>query len=294
MTDGNKGTPLNFMGLSEDLAAYDKARAAVLCVPYEATTTYGHGTGQGPAAILEASQQVELYDEELDAETCEIGIATVAPFEDPPKDGRFRAHLTEVCDGLLSDGKFVVSLGGEHTISAPLVEAFKKHYPNLWVLQLDAHSDLRDRYQGSPWNHACVMARIAELCPYVGVGIRSGVRGERGQLKPPSRLFYAHEMRRTADWPDRALEALGDPVYVTIDLDFFDPADAPSVGTPEPGGFHWYETLAFLRRVIASRNVVGFDVVELSPKPGFPASDFLAAKLVYKLLGYKFIGRPKA
>ncbi len=187
----------------------------------------------------------------------------------------------------------MVGLGGEHTVTVGLVRAHKTFYPEMWVLQLDAHSDLRQQYHDSPLNHACVMARVQEMCPFVGVGIRSGVAGERGALKAPATLFYAHEMYRNPSWAEAVLQKLGDPVYVTIDLDFFDPAEAPAVGTPEPGGFHWIQTLEFLRQVAQSRRIIGFDVVELMPRPGLPASDFFAAKLIYKLIGYIFADQLK-
>lgn len=279
----------NFLDLPAPLSDLETAQVGVLCLPYEATTSYGQGTQDGPAAIVAASTQVELYDEELDHEPCDIGIATVDPIAAFDRDHtRALQQIQESCQHLLNQGKFVVSLGGEHSVTIPLVRAFKKFYPDLWVLQLDAHSDLRDCYHGSRESHACVMARIGEACPFIGVGIRSGIRGERQALSPPSQMYYAFEMQSDAGWQDEVCRKLGSPVYITIDLDFFDPGMVPSVGTPEPGGFHWYETLAFLRKVVRSHRVVGFDVVELCPQPGFPASDFFAARLVYKLIGYVF------
>lgn len=279
----------NFLDLPQELSNPDTSKVVVVGFPYEATTTYGKGTAKGPEAIIEASSMIEFYDEELDAETCQIGIAT-----DLSLTSFSAGHETAVneiataCERWLSKKKFVVGLGGEHTVTVGLVQAFKKVYPDMWVLQLDAHSDLRDEYQGSLFSHASAMARIQEMCPYVGVGIRSALKGEQSWLKPPSKVIYAHEMHRERNWPETALKALGDPVFITIDLDFFDPSAVPSVGTPEPGGFHWVETVDFLKQVIRSRKVVGFDVVELSPKPGFTASDFFAAKLIYKTLGHIF------
>jgi len=278
-----------FLDLPPEQADLGDARAVILPLPFEATTTYGKGTGRGPAAIIEASTQVELYDEELNEEPCQIGIATARPpegFSSDPEEAI--AQISAACEVLLERGKFVVGLGGEHTVSVGLIRAYSKYFPDVRVLQLDAHSDLRDIYQGSKFNHACVMARVSEICPYVGVGVRSGVAGERAVLNPPSRLIYAHEMRRNTEWVEEVVGALAGPVYITIDLDFLDPSIMPSVGAPEPGGFLWYETLEFLRQVINSHTVVGFDVVELSPKTDLPASDFLAAKLIYKLLGYLF------
>lgn len=282
----------NFLDLPPELSDPERARAAVLCLPYEATTSYGKGTRRGPESIVRASTQVELYDEELEVEPCEVGIATVRPFEAGfPETGEPAVRrIAEACHSLLQAGKFVAALGGEHTVSVGLVEAHRAAFADLWVLQLDAHSDLRQEYQGTRWSHACTMARIGELCPFVGIGLRSGIRGERSDLAPPSRIFYAHEMRRDPDWPERVLDALGEHVYLTLDLDFFDPAIMPAVGTPEPGGFWWNETLTFLRTLCTRKTVVGFDVVELAPISGLAAPDFLAARLVYKLLGYRFWG----
>ncbi|HEX9655214.1 MAG TPA: agmatinase [bacterium] len=280
---------LNFLDLPDELSRPEKAQVVVLGVPYEATTTYGKGTSLGPQAIIAASSQIEFYNEELDAEPCQIGIATdMSLTQFDPNPEKAVQQMSAACERWLSAKKMVVGLGGEHTVTVGLVRAFKKFYPDLWVLQLDAHSDLRTEYHESPLNHACVMARVQEMCPFVGVGIRSGIAGERTALKPRSALIYAHEMYSNRNWIETVLNKLGGPVYITIDLDFFDPAEVPAVGTPEPGGFHWVETLDFLRRVVQSRRVIGFDVVELSPKAGFAASDFFAAKLIYKLIGYVF------
>lgn len=283
----------NFLDLPKKLTNCELAEVVILCLPYEASTTYGKGTEKGPEAILRASQHVEIYDEELKTETCQIGICTEAPIETfdlmPEKAVK---QITQACEIFLNKNKFVVGLGGEHMVTVGLVRAFKKHYPNLWVLQLDAHSDLRDSYMDSPFNHACVMSRIGNLCPFVGVGIRSSIKNELNFLKEPSKIVYAYEMNQNQAWPELVLSQLGDPVYITIDLDFFDPAVVPSVGTPEPGGFFWYETISFLRKVIQTRCIIGFDVVELCPKTEHIASDFYAAKLIYKLIGYIFKAMP--
>jgi agmatinase len=284
----------DFLDLPECLTDLENAQVVILCLPYEASTTYGKGTKYGPKAILEASKQIETYDEELDVEPCRIGIATQMPIDSfDPRPENSIAQITNACESFLKRHKFVASLGGEHTITVGLVQAFKKYYPDMWVLQLDAHSDLRDSYLDSPLNHACVMARVAEMCPYVGIGVRSSIQGEREWLKAPSKIIYAYEMNQSSVWSDLALEQLGDLVYLTIDLDFFDPSVVPSVGTPEPGGFQWYETLRFLKKVSETKKIIGFDLVELSPKPDLVVSDFFAAKLVYKLLGYIFKDRLK-
>ena len=284
------GVEDNFLGLSEAESAYNTARAVILPLPYEKTTSYKQGTAAGPQAILSASQQVEFYDDELRAEPRKVGIATVAA---PDFTGLSHEagleKIAEIAGLLFDDGKFVVSLGGEHSVTIPLVREVVRRHPDVSVLQLDAHSDLRRSYEGSPLNHACVMARVDELCDFVAVGLRSGIAGEEKGLRAGSRLFYACEMVRDSSWQQKALDALGEKVYLTLDLDFFDPAIMPAVGTPEPGGFHWYETLAFLREVFREKEVVACDVVELMPQPGQHHADFLAAKLVHRLLGYRFL-----
>lgn len=282
----------NFLDLPENLTNLEKAQVVVLCLPYEASTTYGKGTRYGPQAVLEASKQIETYDEELDIEPCQIGVATQVPFDSfDPVPEKAIGQIAEACERFLKRSKFVASIGGEHTITVGLVQAFKRFFPDMWVLQLDAHSDLRDSYMNSPFNHACVMARVAEMCPYLGVGIRSSIQGERELLKAPSKIIYAYEMKQNAAWTDSVLAQLGDLVYLTIDLDFFDPSVLPSVGTPEPGGFQWYETLWFVKKVCETKRIIGFDIVELCPKPDSVFSNFFAAKLVYKLLGYIFKDR---
>ncbi|MFQ5824494.1 MAG: agmatinase [bacterium] len=279
----------DYLDLPKYLTNLENAQVVILSIPYESSTTYGKGTKNGPKAILEASQHIETYDEELEIEPCQMGISTQMPFDSlDPVPEKSIMQITEACENFLKQNKFVVSLGGEHTVTVGVIQAFKKYFPNMWVLQLDAHSDLRDSYMNSPLNHACVMARVAELCPYIGLGIRSSIPDERELLKAPSKIFYAFEMTQNPSWPDQALAQLGDLVYITIDLDFFDPSVVSAVGTPEPGGFQWYETLRFLKRVAETKRIIGFDVVELSTKPNFVVSDFFAAKLIYKLLGYIF------
>ncbi len=281
-----------FLDLPPELSGFNESKVAILSLPYEATTSYGKGTKAGPEAIIQASTQVEFYDEELDCEPCQAGISTVRPFTSFPKKPEVAVgEIKRAGSNLLARNKFVVGLGGEHTVTVGLVRAMTEKYPGLSVLQLDAHSDLRDTYEGTPFSHACVMRRILEMCSYVGLGIRSSIPGQRKILGSDSHIFYAHEMIRHANWPDWILGRLGNPVYVTIDLDFFDPSLVPSVGTPEPGGFQWYETLSLLREISTKRTIVGFDVVELTPQKYAPASDFIAAKLVYKLLGYIFTAR---
>lgn len=282
----------NFLALDESLCGFQKAQAVILPVPYEETTTLGKGTRHGPEAVLRISPHLEDFDDELNVEPCSVGIATLpaVEFEDATGEealGLLQARALQV----YHTGKFLVALGGEHTITVGLVRGACEVFDNLSVLQLDAHTDLYPEYNGSRLNHACVMARVNELCPFVGVGLRSGLRDDGRDLRVESRLFYASEMVRDPDWPEKAIDALTDNVYLTIDLDFFDPSVMPAVGTPEPGGFLWYETLEFLRMVFQRKNVVACDVVELSPIPGILHPQMFAAKLVYKLIGYRFFAR---
>ncbi len=274
--------------------SFDRARAVIWPIPYERTTSYLKGTAAGPEALIAASQQVELYDEELDWVIAELGIGTLDPFEDAGlSEEEAIARLAGDCRELLQAGKFVVGIGGEHTVTVGLVRAHAAQFPGLWVVQIDAHSDFRDTYEGSRWSHACVMARVQEVAPFVGVGIRSSDGSERHRLRPPSRFVYAHEMRADASWMERVVHSIeGAKVYVTIDLDALDPAEMPAVGTPEPGGLRWNELLGFLQVLAREREVVGFDVVELCPQAGAARADFAAARLAYKFLGYA-VGRRK-
>jgi agmatinase len=285
--------PDNFGGLSEEDSLYEKARAVVFPVPLERTTTYEHGTRNGPAAILAASRNMELYDEELDIETYkEIGIATVPPID--TMDGTLDEVITEIftaqCE-FLEDGKFPIALGGEHSVTPPLVAAVAKKYENLSVLQIDAHADLREEYQGNPNSHACAMRRVVEVCPAVQVGIRSlSVEEANAIPRLRTRIYWAKDIVRASlkNWIPNVVADLSANVYLTIDLDGFDPSIVPATGTPEPGGLDWYQVTSLIQAVASQRRIVGMDVVELLPHPGDHASDFLAAKLIYRTLGYIF------
>jgi len=281
--------PALFLGLSPKESRLEGARVAVVPAPFDQTTSYLPGTRFGPAAILNASRQVEFYDEELDREPFEIGIATLGEIEIEPADiERGLRRLEEVVEELDSRGIVPLTLGGEHSLTIAPVAALKRRYPGLSVLQLDAHLDLRDSYQGTKLSHASVMRRIRDLgVPTVPVGIRSVSREEADyvhQEKAP--VFLAREIRTQGLPVDAVLAELTNPVYVSIDLDAFDPAFVPGVGTPEPGGLTWDEGLRLLRAVFERRQVVGIDVVELCPIPGQIVSEFFAAKLVNKLIGY--------
>jgi agmatinase len=287
------GTPDNFGGLAEEFSRYEDSRAVIFPVPLERTTTYEHGTRNGPAAIIAASRNMETWDEELGVETyAKIGIATLAPIDAgylTLEKVLSEIHTTELT--LLADGKFPIVLGGEHSLTPPLVSAAAKKFPRLTVLQIDAHADLRDSYQGNPASHACAMRRVVEICPAVQVGIRS-VSEEEAKAIPqlPTKVYWARDIARVRldSWIPRVVADLSEHVYVTVDLDGFDPSYVPATGTPEPGGLDWYQVTALLRAVAKEKKIVAADVVELLPQPGDHAADFLAAKLVYKILGYVF------
>jgi agmatinase len=279
----------NFLGLPEDAARYDDAAALILPVPYEATVSYVGGTRFGPRALLHASRFVELYDHELDAEPYAIGVHTLPTLVlSGAGPARALGELRRAFDALLATGKFIIMLGGEHSVSGPpiLAHAARRKQGKLSVLQLDAHADLRAEYEGTPLSHACVMHTVHERVKLVQVGIRSLTAEERAlQRRRRMTVVFGHELEDES-WMDRAIAGLGPDVYLTIDVDYFDPALVPATGTPEPGGGAWTPTIRFLDRVFRERNVVGADVVELAPIPGLVAPDFLAAKLVYKLIGF--------
>lgn len=289
--------PHNFLGLAEDASDFDKARAVILPVPYEATTSYGAGTGAGPAAIIEASRYIELYDQELDREPYEVGIATLPALELSGAGPEAAVgELRDAYDRIVAagGGKFVIALGGEHSISsAPILSWVERMQgKRLSVLQFDAHTDLRHEYEGSAYSHAAVMHRVHESVNLVAVGIRALTREERELARRSSNihLFLADDIHTGEAWMDDVLSKLGPDVYISFDVDGFDPALVPATGTPEPGGLQWYPVMKLLRRVFTERNVVSADVVELAPIPGLAAPDFLVAKLVYKMIGYKFFG----
>ena len=286
--------PHTFLGLDEEAASLESAKALILPVPYESTTSWGGGTQAGPGAIVAASRYVELWDQELSVEPAAVGIHTFPALElTRAGAGPAMAELEQAYGQIFdaAEGRFMIMLGGEHSVSAPAIRAVAaRQDERLHVLQLDAHADLRASYEGTPASHASAMRRVLDDADIVGVGIR-GISREEVEVAESERgvtLIYADEMWEDDAWMDRALDALGDPVYITFDIDFLDPSLMPATGTPEPGGGDWYRTLRFLRRVFRERRVLACDVVELAPIPGMPAPDFLAAKLVYKLIGYRF------
>jgi agmatinase len=286
-----------FLGLPPEAKGGREPRAAILPLPYDLTTSYQPGARRGPLAILEASTHLETWDEELEDETWErVGIETVAAVvPDTTGPAATLERIERVAREIVAGGRFLVGLGGEHSVTAPLVRAVRTRHAKLGVLQLDAHADLRNEFEGSPLNHACVMHRVLDDgVPLASAGVRSLTAEERELIRERriATVFAPEAVGKPVErWIGRVLDALPEEVYVTVDLDAFDPAIMPATGTPEPGGLDWYRALAVLRAVAQARRIVGFDVVELAPIPGLVAPDFLAAKLVYRLLGYAFLLR---
>jgi agmatinase len=269
---------------------YGRSKIVIVPVPYDETSTWMKGSDKGPDAIIEASWNMYLYDIETDSEVYKKGIYTDSPVADKDSpESMIHAVNDRVARHLAAD-KFVVTLGGEHSVSIGAVQAHADKFPGLSVLQLDAHADLQDEFNGSRFNHACVMARVKESCPVVQVGIRSMDSAERAAADP-GRIFYAEEIRGRSGWMKRAVSLLGDRVYITIDVDCFDISIMSATGTPEPGGMLWYDVIALLRMAARKKKIVGFDVVELCPNQFSKHCDFLAAKLIYRLLSYIFSER---
>lgn len=275
----------NFGHLPKEYSDKKDASIVILPVPYDGTSTWIKGADQGPQAILEASANMELYDIETDTVVCEKGIYTDMPLTGNSTPEKMTEAVRKRVEAHLKDDKFVVLIGGEHSVSIGSIQAHKSHHTDISVLQFDAHADLRPEYEGSRYNHACVMARAKELCPIVQVGIRSMDSSEKEDMDRKN-IFFAKDIHDNRRWISRAVSLLKDKVYITIDLDVFDPSVMPSTGTPEPGGLQWYDVLALLKEVSEKKHIIGFDVVELCPNRHNKAPDFMAAKLIYALLSY--------
>lgn len=279
---------MNYGGIENKYAEYEQAKFVVVPVPYDLTSTYQSGSRRGPGAILEASANMELYDEELRKETFLEGIHTLHPLE---ADARGPAEMVEAVRrtiaGVAADGKTPVMIGGEHSISFGAVQAMREAFPKLTVLQLDAHADLRDAYQGTPFSHAAVARRIAGICPLVQAGIRS-MSVEEANYLPTSAVksYSADFILENRSWCETIVNELNGDLYLTVDLDCLDPAVMPSTGTPEPGGIAWRDLIRLIREVSGRCRIRGFDVVELAPIAGMVAPDFLASKLIYRIMGY--------
>jgi agmatinase len=277
---------MNFGG-HEVVYDYASSQIVIIPVPYDETSTWLKGADKGPEAVMDASVNLEWYDIETGTDVSAKGIFTTDPVTEKGSPQLLVDSVYKNVIKVLNDGKFPVIVGGNHTVSIGSVKAFADKWDNFSVLQLDAHSDLRQEYDGSVFNHACAMARVKEIAPLVQLGIRS-VSSEELASVDRSRNFYAYELYENKALYYDAARILSDNVYITIDLDVFDPSLIPSTGTPEPGGPDYYELMRFLRYVIKSRNVVGFDVVELCPSAANKAPDFIAAKIIYQLLSYRF------
>lgn len=278
---------VNYGGLPEEFSALSTSKVVVLPIPYDGTSTWVKGSDKGPEALLDASANMELYDIETNSEPYRIGIYTAKPVTQNASPEAMVEESKKRAIDYIDQGKFLVTIGGEHSVSIGVIQAHAEKFEKFSVIQIDAHADLRDQYEGSPNNHACVMARAKELCKIVQVGIRSMDIEENKNLDH-SRVFWGHQIFHNDGWMEEAIDMLTDNVYLTIDLDGLDPSILPSTGTPEPGGLLWYQTLKFLKKLVEKRNLVGFDVVELCPNPAEKSSDFVAAKLVYKILAYRF------
>ncbi|MEZ4859070.1 MAG: agmatinase [Flavobacteriaceae bacterium] len=280
-------TSKTYAGIPQQNAALETSKIVLIPVPYDGTSTWQKGADKGPEAFLNASENMELYDIETQTEVYKQGVylAEAITEKSSPEAVVDKVHKT-VKDYILRN-KFVTIFGGEHSISIGTIRAFNECFDDLTVLHIDAHADLRKEYEGSKCNHACAVYEASQTTNLIQVGIRSMDVAET-RVMDEEKVWFAHEMATDEYWMDNVIEALGDNVFITFDLDAFDPSIMPSTGTPEPGGLFWYETLDFLKQVFAERNVVGFDIVELCPRPEEKSSDFLAAKLYYKMLSYKF------
>lgn len=278
---------MNYGGLKGEQSLYNHSPIVVLPVPYDGTSTWIKGADKGPEAILTASANMELYDIETDAEVCTLGIHTALPIDHSGNPDTLADKIEKKVTELLNDHKFPVLLGGEHSVSIGSFRAFAHHFDHFSILQIDAHSDLRNEYEGSEYNHACVMARATEVAPITQVGIRSMCIEEK-EIMDSERIFFRQGIRTNANWMQEVSDQLSKNVYITIDLDAFDPSIMPSTGTPEPDGLLYNEVLELLKKVNKEHTIVGFDVVELCPNEANKAPDFLTAKLIYQLLSMKF------
>ena len=284
----------NFLGIPPEKSDWNNSRFVVLPVPFDATTSFQSGTRKGPRAVIEASAYIELYDEELRMESTDAGIHTLDQLDVSVNPEEVLNKIECIITDIINADKIPVTIGGEHSITFGVIKALHAKYDDLSVLQLDAHADLRQEYQGTIWSHACVMRRISELgINIVQAGIRSLSKDEAGFISSARNIhtYYAADIIDKNDWMEDAISHLSDNVYITIDVDAFDPAYVPATGTPEPGGMNWYQVTKFLSRVFQRKKIVGFDAVELCPQPGQTASDFLVARLLYKMMGYSLLNK---
>jgi len=276
-----------FAGIEDKYAGFEAASVLLQPIPYDGTSTWGKGTDRGYEAFMEAAENMELFDIETGSEVFRRGIHVLPPLtENSSPEDMFRETYQKTAE-LLETGKFLSFLGGEHSISIGVIKAFYEKHPDISILQLDAHTDLRPEYQGTPYNHACALHDASRNANLVQVGVRSMDRSELAYFDR-EKCFFARDIRQTQSWMYKAAELLGDKVYITLDLDVFDPSIMPATGTPEPGGLDWQTVTSFLKYLFRKKEVVGFDIVELAPIEGIRAPEFLVAKLYYKMLSYKF------
>jgi len=278
---------VRFAGIEREFTAIESAEIVLQPIPFDGTSTWGKGADKGFKAFLEAAENMELYDIETDSEVYRKGIHTLPPLTDFQSPELVFYNTFSQTKKLLDTGKFLTFFGGEHSISIGIISAFRKKFQDLTVVQLDAHADLRKSYNGSEFNHACAMHQANRNTNLIQVGIRSMDSSEK-QYMNRDKCFFAEDIINTSNWMDKAMELMTDNVYISIDLDVFDPSIMPATGTPEPGGLDWYTVLNFLKKIMQAKNVRGFDIVELAPIKNNKAPNFLAAKLYYKLLSYKF------
>ena len=275
----------NYAGIPDKYARLDDAKVVLIPVPYDGTSTWQKGADKGPDAFLEASENMELFDIETRTEVYKKGVYLAPPVTEDASPEKMVEAVHKTTKNYLKQDKFVTLFGGEHSVSIGSIRAFNETFEDLTVVQLDAHADLRPEYEGSTCNHACAVHEASKKTNLIQVGIRSMDVSELDHMDE-NQVYFAHDLYE--DWMDDAIGQMTPNVFITIDLDVFDPSIMPSTGTPEPGGMFWYETLEFIRLMFKKKNVVGFDIVELNPNEKEKSSDFLAAKLYYKMLSYKF------
>jgi len=274
-----------YAGIPEEFAKLEQAKVVLIPVPYDGTSTWQKGADKGPQAFLEASENMELFDIETRSEVYKKGVYLTPPVTENSSPEKMVEAVYKTTKNYIQQEKFVTLFGGEHSISIGTIRAFNESFEDLTVVQIDAHADLRKEYEGSKCNHACAVHEASKTTNLIQVGIRS-MDAEELEYMDENQVYFAHDLYE--DWMDDAIGQMTPNVFLTIDLDAFDPSILPSTGTPEPGGLFWYETLDFIRTIFKKKNVVGFDIVELCPNPSEKSSDFLAAKLYYKMLSYKF------
>lgn len=276
-----------YAGIPEEFSRIETSNVVLIPVPYDGTSTWQKGSDKGPEAFLQASENMELYDIETDSEVYKKGIYLAEPISENSSPEAIVDKVHDSTKSYIKKNKFVTLIGGEHSISIGSIRAFNECFNNLTVVQIDAHADLRKEYDGSPCNHACALYEASQNTNLIQVGIRSMDKIET-TIMDKNKVFFAHDLAMDDFWMENAIDLMTNNVFLTIDLDAFDPSILPSTGTPEPGGLLWYETLEFLKKIFKEKNVVGFDIVELCPNENEKSSDFLAAKLYYKMLSYKF------